>query len=421
MTFLKSESKVTQSAFAWLFFMKTMNLNIAVLDPNKQKSTYSYHEALIFRDKILTFAFGREVAVSINIISCETHAGVIAELENPNTLALQPISNTSTGLVPVKVFAAMVEKLAEIEFFGGVDLKIENRLIVRKDQLDLLLPENYKYIDLVLTHLAPQGQCQKQIDLIKIANPKRDLKIVNTFASTTAAVEALKSQEYISQNVVAIGNLETAQTLGLNCTSTPWQDYPENNLTTFLVIADKEKVDNESRDLVCDFFSLHSELGKIDFIASLPISDDLGSLGEFLSNLKEFGVNLNYIKVDTENGKVKPYFSGTVSIESSEELKDFISSQNANLNVAYQHIASESVYLQNRTDDQAISIDSNLKIETTQDGKVELTTNVPNIPGALADILKQIKVQNLNLTSLEVFARGCEPFAILKAYGRLIE
>ena len=396
--------------------MKNLTLNIAVLDPNNQNSTYSYQEAVLFRAKILKFAFALNLDLSVNILSCQSHGEVIDALDNQNTIALQPISNSSTGLVPVKVFETMVSKLDNIEFYGGIDLKIENRLVARNEQKDLLSPQNYTEIDIILTNLAPQGQCQNQIDLIKTANPNRELKIINSFASTTAAIEALNSEQYADKNVVAIGNIETAQTLGLSYTSAPWQDYPDNNFTTFLVIGDRDKVDQELRGLLGSFSLVNSETGKIDFIISLPISDDLGSLGEFLHKLKEFGVDLNYIKVDTGNGNVKPYFSGTILVENKDKLRVFIEQKNAILNIAYNHLISQDK-INNSQSDITLFDRNNIKIDGVVSDEVEITANVPNYAGALADVLSEIKVLKLNLTSLEVFARGWEPFAVLKGKG----
>jgi len=396
--------------------LNQITLKIAVLDPTKTKNTYSFQQAEILQGLMRKYALKVGVALVISIESCRNHEEVIRKLDDPNTIALQPISNSSTGLVPYKVFETMISEIGNLEFYGALDLKIDNRLIAHPDKVDLLLEENYKDIDVVLTHSAPEGQCKKQIELINKANPDRELKVINTFNSTTSAVDALNSEEFIGKNVVAIGNMETANANKFEHTKTSWQDFPDDNFTTFLAIGNKNNVDWNLQKFLHAFTKIHSESDKIDFIASLPISDDLGSLGEFLSKLKEFGVDLNYIKVDTKNGKVQPYFSGTISCENKNRLEMSINGmeQKANLYTAYPHFNSKNANL---------GINSHfvgpydIRLVDSDGGKVQITAKVPNYTGALADILQQIKSKQINLTSLEVFARGCESSAILNAEG----
>jgi prephenate dehydratase len=422
--------------------MEKLTLKIAVLDPKEKHSTYSYQEAKKFAERLRIFALGIRIILLIEILPCENHQKVIDSLKSPNTISLQPIVNTSTGLVPVSAYGSMLEMINQITIYAGDDLLIENHLIrnqvkpivevleIDKDnelmknqvEVDLLDPKNYKYTRYILTHKAPEGQCKAKIEEIKSANP--DVVINNDFDSTTDAVNGLKMSQYADGFTVAIGNAETTDNLNFVRTPKPWQDYPENNITTFLAVAIERNLDPKLVKLLRDFAKENSNPDKTNFIASLPIENKIGSLKQFLIDLRDkYQVNLNYIKVKCEEGDLKsvsPFFSGTVptGLEANLDafLKGNIKNGKVDLAASFLQIQDEELISPNISSETEIAGPVKLIIKEVN-GIYEIEANVPNYKGGLIEILEKIENEGIDLTSLEVFARGCEPFAVLKAKG----
>ncbi len=403
-------------------------LNLAVLDPKQKNSTYSYQAAEYFKRNLIKHALSLGEKLSVKIVSCATHTEVIETMKNlPNTIALQPIINTSTGLVPENVYEPLINIIHKLKFFGGFELLIENRLIysaqksdfINQKVLDLPDPKNYQSIEFVLSHKAPLGQCKEKIAAIQIANPK--VKILDHFESTSEAVAALKSHTW--KNAVAIGNSQTAESLALKYTNMAWQDYPDDNFTTFLVVGNTKNINPDLSKILNDFtqkFIQSSE--KLNFIINLPILNQIGSLADFLSDLyQNFKVDLGYIKVECENNhdsnQIKPYFSGTIALQNLAFFKKYLEAQMAELVVFYPELdfGENAVKQINKFEIGRLEdFDFELKINR-HTGKI--LAKIPNISGGLSYLLDIIKQKGINLTNLEVFARGCEPCAILKGVG----
>jgi prephenate dehydratase len=305
---------------------------------------------------------------------------------------------------------------------AGIDLPIPHHFMTKNP--DLLKPEEYGQITHVYSHSAAIGQCQEIILKIKKVNP--DVKIIRTESTADGAIIVSNLSGEEAMTSIAIGSLQAAQSLQLPHTDKPVQDY-EDNRTTFLLINKPNNTDLKTFQTIKNTMRVdkveNEPNAKINFIINLNLTNDLGSLSCLIEELSSIpDLNMNFVQVEYAGGQnnIHPHISGVLPKLNISLLDTTLQRYTTDLKLTYTKVEldkkenSPQELLQMKSDSNNIEIKISKKDESDS---LAITSIVPNTPGALASVLKEIKKKGINLTSLKIMAHGAQEYATLEATG----
>ena len=414
------------------------------VDEKKQNhsDTFSGAVALLYKQLLegknneINSASKSNLELAINLASLVNHEAVknflIESSLETIRLIVVPLLNNTAGWVHKTVLPIL--ESPEISIETAIALPVKHYFVYKSD----ILPENKHITDImkefegmieIHTHIQAWSQTKNRIadiNSVRNSNGLSPITLIET-NKTSDGVMAINSNLDRNKLVIGLGNIDMiGSSSKLSHSQEPVQDNPNN--ATHIALAKLASLEHDHpvyRIIEGLRNDLEQKSKEYHFIISnFPVGNEPSKLQKLIESLTNINVDLNFVKaetVETEVNSATFYLSGTVPTDKKVDfdtiLNEFktkttlVANNNSVCYLLDTSLLKHDIETQNIENFELVDIDFKPSIIQTdsfngENEQVKIEVFIPNVKGALNELLTRLKVLDVDLCYLKAELDG---------------